>query len=123
MRILYVECSMGAAGDMLMGALYELCQEKERFLGDMNSLLPGVSVAAETVTRQGIAGTHMRVLVHGQEEGHSHSHGHEGHHHHAHRSLSEIFAMIDAFPLPQAVRESAKKTYGLIAEAESQAHG
>ena len=37
MRILYVECSMGAAGDMLMGALYELCQEKERFLGDMNS--------------------------------------------------------------------------------------
>lgn len=123
MRILYVECSMGAAGDMLMGALYELCQEKERFLGDMNSLLPGVSVAAETVTRQGIAGTHMRVLVHGQEEGHSHSHGHEGHHHHAHRSLSEILAMIDAFPLPQAVRESAKKTYGLIAEAESQAHG
>ena len=55
MRILYVECSMGAAGDMLMGALYELCQEKERFLGDMNSLLPGVSVAAETVTRQSTA--------------------------------------------------------------------
>lgn len=123
MRIVYVECSMGAAGDMLMGALYELCQEKERFLGDMNSLLPGVSVAAEAVTRQGIAGTHMRVLIHGQEEGHPHSHDHAGHHHHAHRSLEEILAMIDAFPLPQAVRENAKKTYGLIAEAESKAHG
>ncbi len=124
MRTLYVECSMGAAGDMLMGALYELYQEKERFLEEMNGLLPGVSVEAEAVIRQGIAGTHMRVLVHGQEEGgHHHNHGHEGHHHHEHRSLAEILAMIDGFPLPQAVRENAKKTYGLIAEAESQAHG
>ena len=31
--------------------------------------------------------------------------------------------MIDGFSLPQAVRESAKSTYGLIAQAESEAHG
>ena len=36
MRTLYFECARGAAGDMLMGALYELCPEKERFLADMN---------------------------------------------------------------------------------------
>lgn len=115
---------MGAAGDMLMGALYELCPEKERFLADMNALLPGVGLEAEAVRRQGIAGTHMRVVVHGQEEGHDHHHGHyHEHHHHEHHSLADIEAMIDGFPLPQAVRESARSTYGLIAQAESEAHG
>ena len=120
MRTLYFECAMGAAGDMLMGALYELCPEKERFLADMNALLPGVRLEAEAVRRQGIAGTHMRVVVHGQEEGHDR---HHEHHHHEHHSLVDIEAMIDGFSLPQAVRESAKSTYGLIAQAESEAHG
>ena len=120
MRTLYFECAMGAAGGMLMGALYELCPEKERFLADMNALLPGVRLEAEAVRRQGIAGTHMRVAVHGQEEGHDR---HHEHHHHEHHSLVDIEAMIDGFSLPQAVRESAKSTYGLIAQAESEAHG
>ena len=31
MRTLYIECNMGAAGDMLMGALYELLEDKEDF--------------------------------------------------------------------------------------------
>lgn len=120
MKTLYFECAMGAAGDMLMGALYELCPEKARFLADMNSLLPGVRLEAEAVRRQGIAGTHMRVVVHGQEEGHDR---HHEHHHHEHHSLADIEAMIDGFSLPQAVRESARSTYGLIAQAESEAHG
>ena len=126
MRTLYFECAMGAAGDMLMGALYELCPEKEKFLRDMNALIPGVAVEAERVTRQGIAGTHMRVAVHGREEGehhHDHDHPHHGHHHHEHHALADIEAMIDGFPLPQAVRADAKKVYALIAQAESAAHG
>ena len=125
MRTLYFECAMGAAGDMLMGALYELCPEKERFLADMNALIPGVKLEAEGVTRQGIAGAHMRVSIHGQEEGHErrHTHGHHHDHHHEHRSLSDIHAMIDAFPLPEAVRENARRVYGLIARAEAEAHG
>ena len=125
MTTLYLECAMGAAGDMLMGALYELCPEKEKFLADMNALIPGVSLEAERVTRQGIAGTHMRVIVHGQEEGHHHEHEHDHHHehHHEHRSLADIHGMIDAFPVPQPVRENAKAVYALIARAESEAHG
>ena len=116
---------MGAAGDMLMGALYELCPEKERFLADMNALIPGVKLEAEGVTRQGIVGAHMRVSIHGQEEGHERRHAHDHHHdhHHEHRSLSDIHAMIDAFPLPETVRENARRVYGLIAQAEAEAHG
>ena len=127
MKTLYFECAMGAAGDMLMGALYELYPEKERFLAEMNRLLPGVAVEAERVLRQGIAGTHMRVTVHGREEGqhrheHEHHHSHE-HHPHQHRSLADIESLIDGFPLPEPVRERAKAVYGRIARAESQAHG
>ena len=131
MKTLYLECAMGAAGDMLMAALYELCPEKEKFLRDMNALIPGVGVEARRVTRQGIAGTHMRVTVRGREEGHGphdhdrhgHGHEHEHHHHHEHRSLGDITALIDGFPLPEDVRENAKETYRRIAQAESRAHG
>ena len=127
MRTLYLECAMGAAGDMLTAALYELCPEKERFLRDMNRLLPGVTLEAEAVTRQGIAGTHMRVLVQGREEGHGgHVHGHDhdhNHDHHEHRSLEDVRSLIGGFDLPGEVRESAMKTYELIARAEAEAHG
>lgn len=87
MRTIYLDCSMGAAGDMLMAALYELCPDKEAFLEKMNRLgLSGVQVEAEEAVKCGITGTHMKVTVNGEEEesldvhGHSHEvheHGHE----------------------------------------------
>ena len=48
MRTLYLECNMGAAGDMLTAALLELVPDRQAFLNKMNSLgLPGVRVEAE----------------------------------------------------------------------------
>ena len=38
MKTLYFECNMGAAGDMLMSSLFELCEKKELFLTTMNQL-------------------------------------------------------------------------------------
>ena len=47
MNTLYLECNMGAAGDMLMGALLELHPKPEDFLKKMNSLpFQGVSLSA-----------------------------------------------------------------------------
>ena len=89
MKILYIECNMGVAGDMLMGALYELCDQKDKFLSDMNHAFApyGVTLSAEPAVKCGISGTHMRVAVHGEEE-HSHDvlpeHVHENGHIHAH---------------------------------------
>ena len=85
MKTLYIECAMGCAGDMLTAALFELLSEEQKaaFLEKMNGLgLPGVRVAAEPAVTCGIAGTHMAVTVHGQEEGeHDHHHDREHHHH------------------------------------------
>lgn len=122
MRTLYFECAMGAAGDMLMAALYELCPEKETFLSDMNRLIPGVTLEVERVVRQGITGAHMRVSINGREEGCGHSHDH-GHSHHQHRSLADVLALIDSFSLPRPVLEQAGAVYQLIAHAEARAHG
>lgn len=90
MRTLYLECNMGAAGDMLMAALYELLDDQEGFLHTMNGLLPGVHLTAQPIKTCGIAGTHMQVTVHGEEEHepdgseHQHDHAHEHHHEHGH---------------------------------------
>lgn len=91
MKTLYLECNMGAAGDMLMSALYELLDDRDGFVQTMNGLgLPGVHLTAEPSKTCGIAGTHMRVTVHGEEEhepddhDHHHDHVHEHHHDHAH---------------------------------------
>ena len=96
MKTLYLECNMGAAGDMLMAALYELLDDQPAFLQKMQELgLHGVQVTAEPAKTCGIAGTHMRVTVHGEEEhepdanehDHHHDHHHDNHeheHHHHH---------------------------------------
>ena len=44
MKTLYFDCGMGAAGDMLMASLYEICPDKEKFLKMMNGMgIPGLS--------------------------------------------------------------------------------
>ncbi len=112
MRTLYLECNMGAAGDMLTAALLELLPNPELFVKKLNELgLPGVSFRAVPAVKCGITGTRMEVLIHGEEEGqetsdhdhkhhcdhdhehlhdyehgHEHSHSHEANHTHHHHS-------------------------------------
>lgn len=141
MKTLYLECHMGAAGDMLLAALYELLPDKEGFLTTMNGLgLPGVRMAARAAKSCGIAGTHMEVTVDGHEEEshdhhheHHHHHEHEHEHHHEHRHEHEhehhhatpghIGAMIDGLALPVEVKAHARAVYDAIAAAEAKAHG
>lgn len=88
MKTLYLDCAMGAAGDMLMAALLELHPDPENFLARMNALgLPGVEVTRRESIKCGIRGTHVSVLIHGGEEDdhhHHHEHGHDHHHDHHH---------------------------------------
>ena len=82
MKTLYIECNMGAAGDMLMAALYELLEDKQGFLDTMNGLgLPGVHLEAQSASTCGIAGTHMAVTVDGEEETEPSAHAEHPHPH------------------------------------------
>lgn len=132
MRILYLDCSMGVAGDMLMAALYELLDDMQTFLDTMRGLgLPGIEISADPAVKCGITGTHMKVLVHGSEEldalhDHLHEHAHEhshDHEHHHHTGLYEIEHLLSHLDLPQTVRDDALAVYHRIAEAESKVHG
>lgn len=149
MKTLYLECNMGAAGDMLAAALLELHPHPEEFVRRMNSLgIPGVEFSAQPAVKCGITGTHVSVTVHGEEEEsqdvhlhhhdhhhdheHAHDHDHEhhehehhehdhGHHHHA--GMGDIRHILSHLDIPQDVREDAEEVYELIALAESHAHG
>lgn len=98
MRTIYLDCQMGAAGDMLSAALLALLDDKEResFIEEMNSIgLNDVKVQARTAVKSGISGLYYEVKVHGieeddllkkdhpeqtlssAEEGHAHPHAHQ----------------------------------------------
>lgn len=151
MKTLYIECNMGAAGDMLMAALLELHENPDDFLERLNKIgLPGVEVTAGPAEKCGLVGTQVRVKIHGQEEetedlghGHSHRHDHHGHHdhshdhdhadhhehsdddhhHHDHSSLHAIEHLLEDLQISQKVRDHALAVYNLIAQAESESHG
>ena len=136
MRTLYLDCAMGAAGDMLAAALLELLPDPDTFLRECNALdLPGVSFGKQSSVKCGITGTHLTVTVNGQEEeSHDHpSHGqspppnhglHPPHKPDRHRSLHDIEHIVrDHLSLPDKVKEDIMAVYERIAQAESHTHG
>ena len=93
MKTLYLECKMGAAGDMLAAALLELHPEPEKIINQLNQIgLPNVEFKSEPSNKCGIVGKHFSVIVGGQEEqscdvhsehdNHCHHHDHCDEHHH-----------------------------------------
>ena len=142
MKTLYIDCSMGAAGDMLTAALAEVTGDIKKAENDLNSLgIPGVEYIIEKTEKMGVTGTSVRVMVNGAEEvtedvneGHHHEHDHHHdheheHHHHGHEhshhqsSMSDIEDMINGTAASDKVKKDAINVYKLIAEAESKVHG
>ena len=178
MKTLYIECNMGAAGDMLLASLAELIGDVKACEDKLNSLgIPDVTYSFEESVKCGIKGTHAHVTALGVEEdehlhehtpeghahfhehhdghehhhhepsreelendfghhhhdenehvheeleehGHHHDHSHEHHHHHTH--MSDIENIINGLNVSDKVKKDALEVYGLIAEAESRAHG
>ena len=165
MKTLYIECNMGAAGDMLLASLAELTGDVKACENELNSLgIPDVTYNFESSVKCGITGTHARVIalgveedehmhdhdhhhhdddhghshehdhdhehthedhVHSHEHEHEHHHDHEGehHHHHHHTAMGDIENIISGLAVSDKVKADALAVYGLIAEAESAAHG
>lgn len=88
MKTLFLDCGMGAAGDMLTAALVELLPDSDKFMERLNALsIPDVQFRKENAVKCGITGTHISVTARGIEESeemYAHGHSHEHHHHHGH---------------------------------------
>ena len=147
MKTLYLDCGMGAAGDMLAAALLELLPDPDGFIGRLNGLeIPGVRFEKEPAVKCGITGTRVIVTVHGHEEGseaHEHHHGdeeHGRHHHeeaqehhhhdeahghtHHHSGMEDIRHIVYGHTrLPQSIADEVMRVYETIAAAESRVHG
>lgn len=116
MKTLYIDCGMGAAGDMLTAALLELHPNPAGFIRRMNSLgIPHVQVSAGKSIKCGITGTRICVKIDGCEESdcHCHSHG----------SMADIRAIVGGLAVPAMVKLDILAVYNEIAAAESAVHG
>lgn len=149
MKILYLDCGMGAAGDMLSAALLELIPDQGRFIEDVNKIgIPGVCIETEKTEKCGIKGTHVHVKVNGCEEiskdsddeehditlnadsnderhgedDHNHEHSDDDHHH-SHRHMHDIEETVKHLDISDKVKADVINVYKIIAAAESSVHG
>lgn len=119
MKTLFLECNMGAAGDMLIAALWELTEDKETALECIHSIgLPHTSISFDNTVTCGISCTKAHVVIAGEEE--SHNHTHNASHHHF--TLSDVYGIIDNLNISDNVKEKSKSVYSTIAAAESKVH-
>jgi hypothetical protein len=121
MKTLYIDCGMGAAGDMLTSALLELTDDPDGWVEKLNALgIPHVEFCRENAEKCGIQGTHMCVHVLGRTEDAEHPHEH---HHHHHSDMEDIAHIVSHLPVPDKVRRDVLAVYDSIAAAESAVHG
>ncbi len=102
-KILYFELKTGAAGDMIMGALYGLLSEEQKveFMEKVNCISDEIVVKAEETKIKGIGGIHMNISIRGKEEDEhiklqqkkeankKHEHEDQHSHEHAHEHATE----------------------------------
>jgi hypothetical protein len=111
MKILYLDCFSGIAGDMFLAACLDaglidlaLLEEKLSALG-----IGPVKVRAEKVQRRSIAATHLRFETDRESSDHRH--------------WSEIRELIETSPLAAGERRRALAIFQSLAEAEAKIHG
>jgi len=141
MKTLYLECNMGAAGDMLMAALLELHDNPKDFLDRLNKVgIPDVEIIAEPSNKCGISGTHISVRIckgvasNALTGDHALTEGNDSHSHHGtgvaryaptgdHAPAGALPSTIHHLNLSPTIKTKIQSVYKILAEAESQVHG
>lgn len=130
MKTLYIDCGMGAAGDMLSGALLEILPDQEGTLKELNAMgIPGVIYKQRIVEKCGVRGTAFEVTVYDEEEvadipmtpkKNGHHHGHDEVHG---NTLVKIEGIVKKIKVDQDIKNEVLAIYKMLADAESQVHG
>ena len=122
-RVLYLDCSLGASGDMLVAALLDAGADEGGLVRALEGLpVEGIDVRVSRTTVSSLDACDFDVVLDGVEthdhdmdylygigEAHDHDHGHDhnhGYEHgHGHRNLADVCKVIDAAGLGEDVRE------------------
>lgn len=114
-KIAYLECPTGIAGDMCLGALVDSGLPWQYLVESLNSL--GIEreyrLRTETVIRNGQSATKVDVDL---------KHEHHHNHHHA-RHLPEIESLIKSASLPERAKHWSLSIFRTLAIAEGAVHG
>ncbi len=109
MKIAYFDCFSGAAGDMILAAMISAGLDPEQLRADLARLKLGAfDLEIREVRKQGFAAVAVEVRAPGDQ---------------GHRHLRHITDIIDAADLPEAVKDTAKRIFTRLAEAEAKVHG
>lgn len=109
-KIAYFDCYSGISGDMILGALIDCGLELRQLQELLSGLkLPGYRLEAKKVSRHGLAGTDVQVLV---DPGAS-----------SRRHLPEIKELLRRSDLPAPVKENSIAVFENLASAEAAVHG
>jgi hypothetical protein len=125
MRTLAFDGRMGAAGDMVLGALLAAGADRAA-LAPVETALD-VSYDVSTVDRSGISATRVEVLLTGDRDGeqeesrHDHDHPAEGHG--PARTYAEVVDLVEGMDLPDAIRRDALAVFEVLGVAEAAVHG
>jgi hypothetical protein len=109
MKLAYLDCASGISGDMMLGALVDAGVELDQLNAAVESLgLPGCRLSAREVKKKGFRATQITVNYQPQP---------------THRHLSRILEMIDRGRLSPPQKETARRIFTRLAEAEAKVHG
>ena len=108
MRTAHVDAFSGASGDMLLGAIVDAGVA----IGDLEQILGGLALdgwrlEAESVMRQGLGATHIRVQT--RDDG-------------VIRTWGNVRSVLAAADLPEPIRARAIGAFSRLAEAEARIH-
>lgn len=109
MKIAYLDCASGIAGDMLLGALVDAGAPLPEIQAAIDSLrLPSCRLVANEVRRGGFRA--IKIDIEHEPE-------------HAHRHLHQIVGIIRASQLTPRQQELAERVFTRLGEAEAKVHG
>ncbi len=105
---IHLDCSSGASGDMLLGALIDAGAPEEVVRSALDPLdLDGWSLEVRAVTRAGIRATRAHVKT---DE------------HHRLRTYRDVLELLESARLPGRVATRAKDVFAALAGAEARVH-
>jgi uncharacterized protein (TIGR00299 family) protein len=108
-KVLFIDCTAGASGDMLLGALVDLGVPLAALKRELSKLpVSGFRITRSSGVRSGVQGTHLRVATPGDR---------------GYRHWSDFERILGKSRLPSGVKSRSLALIRRLFEAEAEVHG